>query len=70
MALEWKNIDLQAGVIHVERAYDDKAKEFIPTKNRETRRVPNRLRGNPRRHEHQHLAPLARSAIRSRCIHR
>jgi integrase len=40
MALEWSSIDLEKNIIHVERAYDDKAKEFIATKNRETRKVP------------------------------
>jgi integrase len=34
MALRWEDVDLAAGVLHVERAYDPKAHEFISPKTR------------------------------------
>jgi integrase len=40
MALRWEDIDLDAGVIHVERSYDPKEHEIVQTKNRQRRDVP------------------------------
>ena len=41
MALDWSAVDLAAGLIHVERAYDPKEGEFIDPKSQAgTRRVP------------------------------
>jgi integrase len=41
MALKWDDVDLAAGVIRVERAYDPKAQEYIAPKSRAgVRRVP------------------------------
>lgn len=41
MALRWQDVDLAAGVIRVERAYDPKARQFITPKSRAgLRRVP------------------------------
>lgn len=39
-ALRWEDVDLQAGVIHVERSDDDKEHEIVQTKNRQRRDVP------------------------------
>jgi integrase len=39
-ALRFEDIDLQAGVIHVERSYDPKEHEIVQTKNRQRRDVP------------------------------
>jgi integrase len=38
MALRWENVDLARGVIHVERAYDDKSRVEIEPKSRAGRR--------------------------------
>jgi integrase len=40
MALRWEDVDLDAGVIHVERSYDPKEHEIVQTKNRRRRDVP------------------------------
>src|SRR5207247_2448192 len=40
MALRWDDIDLDTGVIHVERSYDAKEHEIVQTKNRQRRDVP------------------------------
>ncbi len=41
MALRWLDVDLAAGAIHVERAYDPKAGEYVEPKSRSgRRRVP------------------------------
>lgn len=40
LALRRSAIDLEAGMIEVERAWDPGAKEFVETKSRKTRRVP------------------------------
>src|SRR5215204_2974339 len=40
MALRWEDVDLAAGVIHVERSYDPKEREIVQTKNRQLRDVP------------------------------
>jgi len=41
MALRWEDVDLGAGVIHVERAYDAKACEYVAPKSKAgVRRVP------------------------------
>jgi integrase len=41
MALRWSDVDLAAGLIHVRRAYDPKAHEFVAPKSRAgARRVP------------------------------
>lgn len=41
MALRWRDVDLANGVIHVERAYDPKARMFVEPKSRAgRRRVP------------------------------
>ncbi|HVC06148.1 MAG TPA: site-specific integrase [Solirubrobacterales bacterium] len=39
-ALRWEDIDLEAGVIHVRRAWDDKEGEIEPKSEAGTRRVP------------------------------
>lgn len=39
MALRWEEVDLAAGVIHVERAYDDKERVEVEPKSRAGRRV-------------------------------
>lgn len=40
MALRWEDVNLHAGVIHVERSYDPKEHEIVQTKNRQRRDVP------------------------------
>jgi integrase len=47
MALEWERVDLQAGLIHVERSYDPKAGIFVAPKSRAGQRnvpIPSVLR--------------------------
>ncbi len=39
LALRWEDVDLPAGVLRVERGYDDKAREFIEPKSRAGRRT-------------------------------
>jgi integrase len=48
MALRWEDVDLAAGVIRVERSWDDKAQVFVEPKSRAARRrvpIPAVLRG-------------------------
>jgi len=40
MALRWEDVDLDVGVIRVQRSYDPKEHELIQTKNRQRRDVP------------------------------
>src|SRR5262249_9107631 len=34
MALDWSNVDLASGVIHVRESYDERAREFVAPKSR------------------------------------
>lgn len=41
MALRWRDVDLASGTLHVERAYDPRAREYVEPKSRAgRRRVP------------------------------
>ncbi len=51
MALRWRDVDLAAGELHVERSYDPKEREFVSPKSRAGRRrvpIAGLLRGHLR----------------------
>ena len=65
MALRWENVDLAKGLIHVERAYDEKGRVHIEPKSRAGRRtIP--IIGTPRRAPRTQVTPGPRRGPRLR----